>query len=224
MTWIIRWGAERSGILSKFEGKSQEFWERFWKSYGKQNNNLAGLWSGCNKISRVDVWGRCCAIMMAKRKWVLKDAGRWILYEAGAGRSWKSFFVGRNSIGAVLVDDTGHIIASGHNMREHWQDATAHAEVVVIQEACRKLNRWRLSGTTLFVWVSHIRCVQAHWLWAGLTGLFTENRIIKQVQRNRFLILWIIGPWDHQLKVTAGVMEDACAGLLQQFFETRRKR
>ena len=63
----------------------------------------------------------------------------------------KAFSLGEIPIGAVLVDDSGNIIAFGHNMREHWQDATAHAEVVVIQEACRKLNRWRLSGTTLFV-------------------------------------------------------------------------
>lgn len=52
-------------------------------------------------------------------------------------------------IGAVLVDETGQVVARGHNMRETWQDATAHAELIVIQEACRRLARWRLSGLTL---------------------------------------------------------------------------
>ena len=42
-------------------------------------------------------------------------------------------------IGAVLVDDNGEVIATGHNMRETWHDATAHAELIAIQEACRRL-------------------------------------------------------------------------------------
>ena len=54
-------------------------------------------------------------------------------------------------IGAVLVDECGQVVASGHNMREIWHDATAHAELIAIQEACRKLGRWRLSGLTLYV-------------------------------------------------------------------------
>ena len=54
-------------------------------------------------------------------------------------------------IGAVLVDEQGQVVASGHNMREIWHDATAHAELTAIQEACRKLGRWRLSGLTLYV-------------------------------------------------------------------------
>ena len=54
-------------------------------------------------------------------------------------------------IGAVLVDEAGTVVAAGHNMRENWTDATAHAELIAIQEACRKLGRWRLSGLTLYV-------------------------------------------------------------------------
>ena len=54
-------------------------------------------------------------------------------------------------IGAVLVDEAGTVVAAGHNMRENWTDATAHAELIAIQEACRKLGRWRLSGLTLSV-------------------------------------------------------------------------
>ena len=55
-------------------------------------------------------------------------------------------------IGAVLVDNaTGEIVTRGHNMREIWHDATAHAELIAIQKACKDLGRWRLSGLTLYV-------------------------------------------------------------------------
>ena len=52
-------------------------------------------------------------------------------------------------IGAVLVDEDGAVVARGHNMRENWHDATAHAELIAIQQACKDLGRWRLSGLTL---------------------------------------------------------------------------
>ena len=54
-------------------------------------------------------------------------------------------------IGAVLVDSEGEVVARGHNMREVWHDATAHAEMIAIREACEKQERWRLSGLTLYV-------------------------------------------------------------------------
>ena len=64
----------------------------------------------------------------------------------------KAAELGEIPIGAVLVCE-GEVIASAHNMRETWQDGTAHAEIIVIQEACKKLGRWRLSGCSLYVTV-----------------------------------------------------------------------
>jgi tRNA(adenine34) deaminase len=62
----------------------------------------------------------------------------------------KAFSLGEVPIGAILTLD-GEVIASAHNMRETWQDATAHAEMIVIRQACEKLQRWRLTGSTLYV-------------------------------------------------------------------------
>ena len=64
---------------------------------------------------------------------------------------------GEVPIGAVIVQD-GQVIARAHNMREHWLDATAHAEVIAIREACAKLRNWRLSGCTLYVTVEPVPC------------------------------------------------------------------
>ena len=66
----------------------------------------------------------------------------------------KAAELGEIPIGAVLADmTTGEVIAVAHNMRETWHDATAHAEVIVIREACERLGRWRLSGCALYVTV-----------------------------------------------------------------------
>ena len=57
---------------------------------------------------------------------------------------------GETPVGAVLVVD-GEVIAVAHNMRETWQDPTAHAEAIVLRKASAKLGRWRLSDATLYV-------------------------------------------------------------------------
>ncbi|MBO5605600.1 MAG: nucleoside deaminase, partial [Acidaminococcaceae bacterium] len=64
----------------------------------------------------------------------------------------KAAALGEVPVGAVVVKDRT-VIAKAHNMRERWMDATAHAEVIAIQEACKKLHNWRLSGCTLYVTV-----------------------------------------------------------------------
>ena len=62
----------------------------------------------------------------------------------------KAFDVGEIPIGAVLVRD-GQVIAAAHNLRETCHDATAHAEIIAIREACQELQTWRLTGATLYV-------------------------------------------------------------------------
>ena len=53
-------------------------------------------------------------------------------------------------IGAVLVHE-GEVISTGRNKREILKNALLHAEIDAINKACKKLNRWRLTGCTLYV-------------------------------------------------------------------------
>ena len=58
---------------------------------------------------------------------------------------------GEVPVGAVVVDGAGRVIGQGRNRREESGDATAHAELEAIREACRNLGGWRLEGCTLYV-------------------------------------------------------------------------
>uniref|UniRef100_C6E698 tRNA-specific adenosine deaminase n=1 Tax=Geobacter sp. (strain M21) TaxID=443144 RepID=C6E698_GEOSM len=58
--------------------------------------------------------------------------------------------IGEVPIGAVVVKD-GVVIARGHNLRESKQDPAAHAEMIAIRKAAKKLASWRLTGATLYV-------------------------------------------------------------------------
>ena len=64
----------------------------------------------------------------------------------------KALSVDEVPIGACLVLD-GKVIARAHNQTEKTQDATAHAEMLVIKKACKKLKSWRLDGAVLYVTV-----------------------------------------------------------------------
>lgn len=129
---------------------------------------------------------------------------------------------GEIPIGAVLVLE-GEVVAKAHNMRETWQDATAHAEVVVIQEACKKLARWRLDDAILYVTVEP--CPMC-------AGAIVNSRIRKVVYgctdtkaggvESIFNIL--SNPsLNHKPEIISGICENECRGIIKNFFKKRRQ-
>jgi len=70
------------------------------------------------------------------------------LYEA-LSEAKKAFSYGEVPIGALIVKN-GEVVARAFNRKEFLQDPTAHAEILSIREASRKLNSWRLNGCTLY--------------------------------------------------------------------------
>ena len=134
----------------------------------------------------------------------------------------KAAALGEIPIGAILVQGE-EVIARAHNMRETWQDATAHAEVIVIQEACKKLKRWRLTGCTLYVTVEP--CPMC-------SGAIVNGRVERVVYgcpdikaggaESIFNI--ITNPnLNHVAQVTSGVREEECAQIMKEFFKKRRE-
>ena len=136
----------------------------------------------------------------------------------------KAYDEGEIPIGAVLVDESGTVVSRGHNMRETWQDATAHAEIIAIREACRLLNRWRLSGLTLFVTIEP--CPMC----AGALVMSRVDRVVygsadsKAGAAESLFNVTSNPALNHQLQVTAGVLQDECAGIMKRFFAQRRRK
>jgi tRNA(adenine34) deaminase len=135
----------------------------------------------------------------------------------------KAYALGEVPIGAVLTDAAGEIIARAHNMREAWHDATAHAELIAIREACRSLGKWRLSGCTLYVTIEP--CPMC----AGALVLARIDRVVyggADAKAGAVESLFAIPSHpglNHRMEVTAGVREAECRELMQRFFRERRK-
>lgn len=62
----------------------------------------------------------------------------------------KAYEIGEVPVGAIIIKD-GKIIAKAHNLKEKKQLATAHAEILAIEKASKKMKNWRLEGCELFV-------------------------------------------------------------------------
>lgn len=133
-----------------------------------------------------------------------------------------AFTEGEIPVGAVLVDSQGVILARAHNRKESLTDPTAHAEVLVIREGTRLIQNWRLKGVSLYV--TKEPCVMC-------AGALVSARISRLVyscddpKGGAVKSLYQI-PNDkrlnHQVNITAGLLEEDCAGLLKAFFKERR--
>ena len=129
--------------------------------------------------------------------------------------------LGEIPVGAVIADENGNIVGRGYNRRETDRDATAHAEVLAIRDACRNLNRWRLTGCTLYVTLEP--CPMC-------TGAILQSRLDRVVYGAPDEKAGCCGgllhlteyPFDTHPAIYAGVLEDECRALLRAFFQKRR--
>lgn len=128
---------------------------------------------------------------------------------------------GEVPIGAVVVHD-GEVIARAHNRREADADPSAHAEFSAMVAAARALGRWRLTGCTVYVTLEPC-CMCA--------GLMVNARIDRCVYgaadpkggaAGSLFCLHDDTRLNHAFPVTAGVLADECAELLNTFFAARR--
>ncbi len=128
---------------------------------------------------------------------------------------------GEVPVGAVLVRD-GAILSEASNHTVDWSDPTAHAEVVAIREAARRTGDWRLLDTTLYVTLEP--CAQC----AGAIVLARIPRLVFGASDPKAGMVGSLGNLvqdprlNHRAQLTAGVLPEASAQLLRQFFRERR--
>ena len=125
-------------------------------------------------------------------------------------------------VGALVVDDSGKIIGQGANLREQQNDPTAHAEIVAIRNAAKKLGNYRLDELTMVVTLEP----------CGMcAGAIAQSRIKRLVFGSFDEKYGAVGSvWEllrdsraiYKPEVLSGVLENECAQLLSDFFTTKR--
>ncbi len=127
-------------------------------------------------------------------------------------------------VGAVVVSADGEVVGVGRNLREVEHDPTAHAEVVALRDAARRLGSWRLDGCTLVVTLEP--CPMC----AGALMLARISRLVLGAWDPKLGATGSV--WDlvrdrratHRVEVVGGVRESECSQVLLSFFEGHRRR
>lgn len=125
-------------------------------------------------------------------------------------------------IGAVLVLD-GKIIGRGHNLREHTQDATAHAEMFAIREACRQEGSWRLEKSQLFVTLEPCAMCSGAMQLSRVEEVYFGAYDPKGGTAGTFMNLLEDQRFNHWSYVEGGILEETCGSLLTDFFKSLRE-
>ena len=123
-------------------------------------------------------------------------------------------------VGCVIVRD-GEIIGRGRNRREADSDATAHAEVEAIREACARLGSWRLRGCTLYVTLEPCPMCAGAIINARVEEVRYGAREEKSGCCGSVLNLFE-ERFNHRPRIYQGPLEAECEALLQEFFQNLR--
>lgn len=126
-------------------------------------------------------------------------------------------------IGAVVVKD-GQIIGAGHNMRERYQQAVYHAEIMAIMEACDALHSWRLEGCDLYVTLEPCMMCSGAIVNSRIENLYYGAADPKAGTVDSLYHLLGDERLNHQVNVHAGLLADECGQMLKDFFRAVRKK
>ena len=130
---------------------------------------------------------------------------------------------GEVPIGAVIVKD-GEIIARGHNQREKLRDATLHAEMVAIREACGNISDWRLDGCDIYVTLEPCAMCAGAIINSRMRRLFFGAYDAEYGASGGRIDLFSRAYFGAKTEVYGGIMEKECTDFINAFFASIRKK
>lgn len=134
----------------------------------------------------------------------------------------KAYSIGEVPIGAILVYEN-KIISAQHNRRELDHDATAHAEILAIRDACAILKRWRLTGCTLYVTIEPCPMCAGAIMNSRLERVVYGGSDSKGGAVESLFNILTHPSLNHETEIRAGILESQCGQLMKDFFKERRK-
>ena len=135
----------------------------------------------------------------------------------------KAYDLGEVPIGCVIVYE-GKIIGRGYNRRNTDKNTLAHAEITAINKASKKVGDWRLEGCTLYVTLEPCQMCAGAIVQARIDEVVMGSMNPKAGCGGSVLNLLEMPEFNHQVRVTRGVLEEECSLLLTQFFKELRVR
>ena len=126
-------------------------------------------------------------------------------------------------IGAVIVHQ-GKIIARGHNQVERLKDPTAHAEIIAITSAANYLGTKWLNQASLYVTIEPCSMCAGALVLARIKNLSFGASDPKTGACGSVINIVNHKKLNHRIKVTGGILQEACGSILKDFFKKKRKK
>jgi tRNA(adenine34) deaminase len=125
-------------------------------------------------------------------------------------------------VGAVVIDQAGTVLASAGNEREIRHDPTAHAELLALREASRRLRSWRLTGLTIVVTLEPCTMCAGALVLARIARLVFGAFDPKAGAVSSLFDVVRDPRLNHRVEVRGGILEAECSALLKDFFASRK--
>ena len=134
----------------------------------------------------------------------------------------KAEAIGETPIGAVIVHK-GKIIARGYNKREVKKNCLCHAEIIAINNACKKLGGWRLPECDMYVTLEPCPMCAGAIISSRIDNLYFGAYDKKSGCANSVTNLFKENLFNHNVRVKGGIMEEECSKIISDFFKALRK-
>ena len=126
-------------------------------------------------------------------------------------------------IGCVIVKDD-QIIARAYNKREMKQCSTAHAEILAIEKACKKLGSWRLEDCDLYVTLEPCPMCSGAIIQSRIRNVIFGAYDPKGGCMGSNMNINDVRGFNHYPDIEGGILQDECYRLLKEFFKAKRKK
>ena len=133
----------------------------------------------------------------------------------------KAYAIGEVPIGCVIVHD-GKIIGRGYNRRTIDKNTLAHAELMAIRKASKKMNDWRLEECTMYVTLEPCQMCSGAIVQSRMTKVVIGCMNPKAGCAGSILNLLQMEEFNHQVELEIGVLEEECSQMMKTFFKELR--
>ncbi|UZX31028.1 tRNA adenosine(34) deaminase TadA [Lactobacillus helsingborgensis] len=136
----------------------------------------------------------------------------------------KAQTLGEVPIGAIVVAPDGQVIGEGFNRRELDQDATQHAEMIAIRQACLKLGTWRLIDCSLFVTLEPCPMCAGAIINSRIKNVYFGALDPKAGAAGSVVNLFEVAKFNHHPNVVRGLYREEASQMLKNFFKDIRRK
>ncbi len=136
----------------------------------------------------------------------------------------KAQTLGEVPIGAIVVAPDGQVIGEGFNRRELDQDATQHAEMIAIRQACLKLGTWRLIDCSLFVTLEPCPMCAGAIINSRIKNVYFGALDPKAGAAGSVVNLFEVAKFNHHPNVIRGLYREEASQMLKSFFKEIRQK